>query len=545
MSEFRLKLAEDIFNHKYRHPGAETWNELAETLVEHVCNPKDPRLPRLPRGERKHLVKIIQDKKFIPAGRYLYYAGRPVAFFNNCFCFRAVDSREGWAELLYKITMSLMCGGGVGVDYSAVRAAGLPIAKTGGTASGPIPLMRCANEIGRNVRQGGSRRSALWAGLKWNHPDILQFLTLKNWDLLVQWRKSEDFNYPADMDMTNISILFDDEWYRAYQDGDSFARDLWTKLIYQMLSTGEPGACFNFGKDAEETLRNACTEVTAIEDSTVCNLGSINLAAIDNITELIDVVYLASQFLYMGTFTADLPFYAAAAVRRRNREIGLGIMGLHEWMIKRGYKYGDTPEELEHWMECYCEYSQRGADSLANAFGERNPRKYRAIAPTGTISILAGTTSGIEPIFAPAIKRRYLKGNTWYYQYVIDPVVQYMHEEYGIDPDSIESAQSLAARPEVRIDFQAWLQQFVDMGISSTVNLPAWGTKYNNEGVVELFSKTLFRNCRKLRGITVYPNGARSGQPLEVVSFKYASKRRNVEYEEFSSYQCKSGVCGI
>ena len=545
MSEFRIKLAEDIFHHKYAHPKAETWNELCETLVTHVCNPSNPKLPRLCKDERDELINIIQQKKFIPGGRYLYYAGRPVAFFNNCFAFRAEDSREGWAELLYKVTMALMCGGGVGVDYSAVRASGLPIHTTGGTASGPIPLMRCTNEVGRNVRQGGSRRSALWAGLKWNHPDILQFLALKNWDLLVQWRKSEDFNYPADMDMTNISILFDDDWLEAYTAGDSFARKLWHRLVHQMLSTGEPGACFNFGKDNEETLRNACTEVTAIEDSTVCNLGSVNLAAISSVDELRSVVYLASRFLYMGTFTADLPFHKAKAVRRRNRDIGLGIMGLHEWLITRGYRYGQISEELEKWMTNYKVFSEIGAKDLADEFGQRYPRKYRAIAPTGTISILAGTTSGIEPIFAPAIKRRYLKGNSWYYQYVIDPIVLYLHEHLDVDPDQIETAQTLAATPEIRIEFQAWLQQYVDMGISSTVNLPAWGTKYNNEGTVELFAEELFKHCKKLRGITVYPNGARSGQPLETVSFKYALKRRNVEYEELSSYQCKSGVCGI
>lgn len=163
--QFRSKFSEDIFNHKYRHEGAETWAALSKTLVEDVVKPihnvKD---------DLDQLIKYIEDMKFIPGGRYLYYAGRDNKFFNNCFLLKAeTDTREDWADLSWKAESCLMTGGGIGVDYSVYRGEGTPIQRTGGQASGPIPKMQMINEIGRRVMQGGSRRSAIYASLNWKH----------------------------------------------------------------------------------------------------------------------------------------------------------------------------------------------------------------------------------------------------------------------------------------------------------------------------------------------------------------------------------------
>ena len=131
---FRSKFSEDIFNHKYRHEGCETWHDLARTLVEDVAQDK------MTRDEKAELTQIITDMKFIPGGRYLYYAGRPNKFFNNCYLLCAEeDTREDWANLSWKAESCLMTGGGIGVDYSAYRPAGSPISKTGGVASGVNP----------------------------------------------------------------------------------------------------------------------------------------------------------------------------------------------------------------------------------------------------------------------------------------------------------------------------------------------------------------------------------------------------------------------
>ena len=137
---FRSKFSEDIFNHKYRHDGAETWDALASTLVTDVCSEV------LMKDEVQQLYEYIRDMKFIPGGRYLYYAGRPNKFFNNCYLLRAeADTREDWADLSWKSESCLMTGGEIGIDYSIYRLAGTPIQRTGGKASGPIPKMNMIN----------------------------------------------------------------------------------------------------------------------------------------------------------------------------------------------------------------------------------------------------------------------------------------------------------------------------------------------------------------------------------------------------------------
>ena len=146
---------------------------------------------------------MVTELKFIPGGRYLYYAGRPNKFFNNCYLLKAEeDSREDWANLSWKSESCLMTGGGIGIDYSVYRPSGATLSKTGGIASGPIPKMQMINEIGRRVMQGGSRRSAIYASLNWKHRDIEQFLSAKNWydmpvgntGFSVGQIKEQDFN---------------------------------------------------------------------------------------------------------------------------------------------------------------------------------------------------------------------------------------------------------------------------------------------------------------------------------------------------------------
>jgi ribonucleoside-diphosphate reductase alpha chain len=176
----------------------------------------------------------------------------------------------------------------------------------------------------------------------------------------------------------------------------------------------------------------------------------------------------------------------------------------------------------------------------------------RAIAPTGSISILAGSSSGIEPIFAVAYKRRYLRGGTrWKYQYVIDSAAQELIDMYGADPEKIESALDLADDYERRIKFQADVQDYVDMSISSTINLPAWGSKFNNEDTVDDFTNTLASYAHRLRGFTAYPDGCRGGQPLSVVPYSEAIDKLGTEFEEHVETHdiCEitnsGGVCGV
>ena len=537
---FRTPFGETIFRQKYAQGPDDTWDKLADRLVEDVCGTRFGTLSALmSEGDRKQLAQYIKEFKFLPGGRYLYYAGRPYKAYNNCYLLRCEeDTREEWSAVTWRAMSCLMTGGGIGIDYSRLRPAGKALSRTGGTASGPIPLMYAINEIGRNVMQGGSRRSAIYASLDWKHDDVSQFLGAKNWAPEVRAAKLADFNAHAPLDMTNISVNYDDT------AGDLMSNSVFLRNVRQALKTGEPGFSFNFGKYINETLRNACTEVTSEDDSDVCNLGSVNMGAVESLADFRSVVALASKFLVCGTLRADLPYEKVYSVRAKNRRLGLGLMGIHEWLLKRGYGY-EVNAGLHEWLQVYQRESESAADAHCERFYISKPVAYRAIAPTGSIGIIAGTTTGIEPLFAVAYKRRFLTdGTKWKYQYVVDGTARQLIDE-GVNPGSIESALDLAEDYEKRIKFQADIQDYVDMSISSTINLPSWDTKGNNESSVKPFAEVLAKYASRLRGFTCYPDGSRGGQPLTSVPYEEALRHKDVVYEETDVCDLTgTGICG-
>ncbi len=551
---FKNEFAKNIFYHKYAQGPADSWFALCERLVDDVCGTRNGTEQQLmSKDEMKQLTQYMKEMKFIPGGRYLYYAGRPFKAYNNCYLLRGEeDTREEWANLFHRSSSCLLTGGGIGIDYSRFREAGAALKRTGGQASGPLPLMYAINEIGRNVMQGGSRRSAIYASLDWQHPDVPEFLKAKNWSTQqvgttgqsLAEIKETDFNFPAPLDMTNISLNYDDKWLNSDRANDP----IFLENCRQALSTGEPGFSFNFGDKQNETLRNACTEVTSEDDSDVCNLGSINMGNIDSDAVFADVVSLASKFLVCGTLRADLPYQKVYEVRQKNRRLGLGLMGIHEWLLKRGEKY-EVTKELHKWLKVYETKSVEAANEHCDRFYLSHPKAYRAIAPTGTIGILAGTTTGIEPLFCAAYKRRYLtEGTRWKYEYVIDSTASGIIDQFGIDGDSIDTAYNLSNDYERRLKFQADVQDYVDMSISSTINLPRWGSDGNNEDTVGRFAEALSKYAPRLRGFTCYPDGSRGGQPLTEVPYSEALKHKGVVFEEtpdICDITGKGGSCGV
>jgi ribonucleoside-diphosphate reductase alpha chain len=542
MSQF----AETIYKQKYAFKDevgnvVETWADTADRVASNV-------LAALGYSEDSSeffaISRLIRQRKFMPGGRYLYASGRDLHQTQNCLLLKAEDSREGWSELLYKSSMALMTGAGIGIDYSDVRPDGSPINKTGGLASGPISLMQMINECGRHIMQGGSRRSAIWAGLKWNHPDCPTFIRAKDWSDVIRAEKEKDFNFPAPLDMTNISVILDDEFFTAFDDPSheqhELSHTIYDSVVRRMLKTAEPGFSVDTGDNSGETLRNACTEVTSSDDSDICNLGSINMARIDSLDEFKEAVRLGTLFLLAGTVYSHLPYEQVADTRAKNRRLGLGLMGIHEWLLKRGYGY-EPNRELQTWLEEYAKSTEL-AHAWADEHGLSRPVKTRAIAPTGTIGIIAETTTGIEPIFCVAYKRRYLAdGKDWKFQYVIDPTAKRLIEDYQIEPEKIEDAYSLAYDVERRVAMQAFVQRYVDHGISSTINLPY---VYEDEAEIEDFGKMLIDYLPGLRGITCYPDGARGGQPLTAVGYQVAAGQEGVVFEEVEE-RCVGGSCGI
>lgn len=547
--------AQTVLANKYFRGDESSWEEVAYRVASTVVGPFYP-------DKVDAVALAIINREFLPGGRQLANAGY-TDMLNNCFLYRVGDSKEGIADFFRKGTITGMTGGGVGAVWTDLRPR-KALVKNNGFSTGPCAFMQSFNEIGRGVVNGGGRRMAIWAGLHWFHPDVFEFMRLKDWDEFITAGKEANFSAYAPMDMTNISIILDDEFFEAYNtpgwskeyawygdDGSvaaaftathEHAREMYREAVEKMLKTGEPGFSVDLGENKYENLRNPCCEITSEDDSDVCCLGSVNLARIDNLDRMREVTDLGTLFLLCSTLVSDVPHEEVLATREKNRRLGLGVMGVYEWLVARGYKY-EPNDELESWLFWWKQTSDVAATRYANDLGVSRPKKVRAVAPTGTIGIIAETTTGIEPLFAVAVKRRYIDQSTWKFQYVIDATAKRLMDTYGVSADDLETAYDLAFDPARRLAMQAFVQHYTDHAISSTINLP----RYEEQPfTAEEFGAILLEYLPSIRGITAYPDGARGGQPLNVVSYDEAREFEGLEFEEFGSDQaCVNGVCGI
>ncbi len=519
--------AQSIYERTYRFDSTETWTGCARRVAHAVANDHD---------QEEQFFNLINERIIIPGGRYLWSSGRKKFYAQNCYGFVAGDSREEWAKLLHDVTMCLSTGGGLGVNYSHVRASGSQIATVGGIASGPIALMSMINETARNVMAGGKRRSALWAGLHWSHPDIEQFVTIKDWNEDYRAMKAKDFNYPAPLDMTNVSVIIDNDYIHKLHEDDSYVSKLHALILDHMLHSGEPGF-WNLSRvqrdDPQAETCNACTEST-LHHADTCNLMSIALPRIRDLNHLEEVTRIAIRFLYNGSLKATYPTEEIAQVVHKNRRLGLGIMGLHEFMLLHDHQYEWFPE-LQQYISTWAQVATDEAHRYAMHRGAI-PIATRAIAPTGTISIIGECSSGIEPIFCRSYKRRYIDGNQHKYQYVIDPAAQRLIAQ-GIPVEKIEDAYTLANHIDRRLAVHIHMQRYVDQAISNTININT-GTQSTDTLRTAITNALPF-----IKGMTLYPNGSRSGQPLVPVPFEEAVEHTGVVYEERG--ECLQGVCGL
>jgi ribonucleoside-diphosphate reductase alpha chain len=535
---FGSKFAQNIFLQKYSMNGQETWKDTCKRVIDSVT------MQYLPSDLKEEIFQAMLTRKFIPGGRYLYSAGREFHQVNNCFLFKAEDSREGWSEAMQKATQSLMTGGGIGFDYSLLREEGALIRRTGGVSTGPIALMQMVNEAGRFIMQGGNRRSAIWSGLQWDHPDVFKFMHLKDYNDTIKALKEADYTFPVPMEGTNISVIYNTEFFIAIENKQhpkhKLAWKVWEDNCKQAFSTAEPGMSFNFCKDSE-SLRNACTEVTSSDDSDKCNLGTVWMNRCKDKEEFARVCHIATVFLLCGGLYSMVPNDKIKEVGTKNNRIGLGLGGMHEWLMQREYDYQVTPE-LHKWLNLYEAESNSASYIWAKELNVAIPKGKRAIAPTGTIGIIAETTTGIEPLFCKAYKRRYMNNKKeWNYEYVVDGAVKRLLDQ-GIKLENIKDAYDISFKD--RVKFQADVQNYVDMAISSTCNLPQWGTEGNDEKSLDKNAKLLLKYAKRLRGFTCYPDAARGGQPLTRVDLKEALEKEGVVYEE-KEQECVGGVCGV
>lgn len=697
-------LAQEVAKIKYL--GKRSWQQCVDDVVNSIVKFNSQTRNLFSPAEEKLLREAILYRWFLPGGRYIYYSDKKKRFYNNCFLFNNQgDTREGWAKTAHDAMSALMSGGGIGIDYGGIREKGSLLGQTGGVASGPLSLMQIVNDIGRQVQQGGSRRSAIYGSLPWDHPDIMQFIEAKNWSDDIVKMKERDYFFPATLDNTNISVRLDKKFWESLDSKNKNTELIYDKAIWNMLRTSEPGfqndwdnqifrnACIAKGElitcriknyivsdswnhetefqfewieyelpieeiinrfddgntiealtmneltkelewkeilNAKLTQKNAkiiklawnaghlkctpdhkiftfnyswmeaqelkkyypypkinllgkesnllgyydnnefsdvydltvkdnhnffanklmvsnCTEIISADSHDVCNIGSINLARIDTKQEFADIVSVATKFLYAGSIASEVPLEQIEEVKKKNRRIGLGCMGFHEWLIKREFKY-EFNSELQKWMEIYQSVTSNIGKECAKVTGENESIATRSIAPNGTIGIIAETTTGIEPVFATAYKRKYIVGDKdRKFQYVIDSTTKRLIKEgYIKNPNEVEDAITLSKDPEKRIKFQWNIQKYVDQGISSTINIPNFSQMELTQQLKEKenYKILLRRYLPELRGITFYSDGSRGGQPLEKVDYNTASIMEGVIVDETSSAACGSGLCG-
>lgn len=575
-NSFDAAFAEDIYTQRYLHPEDVNWTGTTKRVIgtpmgELYSAPGAQQHVGLIGDTTDRLMDLMGYKRFIPGGRYLYSTGRDFHQVNNCVLLRVGDSREGLGDSVRDVKLALQSGAGIGVWYGDIRPAGSLVRRTGGQAGGPIVEMIQNNEVGRSVISGGDRRSAIWAGLPWWHADIFEFITAKDWSDEVKRMKTLDWKFPAPMDMTNISVQLDDaffyfhnssfketplrdgiEWELQHGDEapDGSSWSAWAQRVYDtalahMLRHGEPGFSIDTGRHSDEVLRNACTEITSADDGDVCNLGSLVLPRFESPQDFEDGVRDAVAFLTAGSMYSNVPFEKVAEVREKNRRLGLGLIGVHEFLLKKGVRYGtdDAFEVMEPYMEVYSralEFAQdfQGLMGLSPSVGAT------AIAPNGTIGIIAESTPSSDPMFSAAeirtVKVASAHGDSYTRHVVVDPTAARLVRE-GIDPGAIEDAHTLSLMPERRLAQQAYMQRFVDHAISSTVNIHEPITQPQD---VADFGDSLMKYLPQLRGITVYPDGARAGQPRTPCDLKWALDNAGTVIEGTEDI-CVGGVCGV
>lgn len=502
---------------------------------------------------REVFYEILRRNLLMPGGRIWYGAGRPRGQLLNCFVIPTEDSREGWGKTVSDSIVISGTGGGVGLNASPVRPRGSAIHGTGGVATGAVSLMQVVDAAGEVIKAGGGRRTALMLCLNLSHGDIQEFLDkkldldqLNNANVSVVFNDDPEYFFSLVDAGGNLNLLHNGEVV-----GSIAAKPLWDKIVANALKTGEPGILngylanrmSNIAYIEELVSTNPCGEIW-MSPYDCCCLGALVLPRFMEGTELdtyglFQVTTASIRFLDNVLTVNTYPLPEIKAKCEQLRRIGLGVTGLHDAMLLGGMRYNS--KEGRQWvgnvMEQIQDCSYYASSDLAaekgsfpgfdkdsyltmghtsglngdvrDAIAKNGMRNcaVNTIAPTGTISIVCGTSSGIEPIFAPAYVRTYRKGEDLAEEVVIHPLFQAFMDA-GKDVSHFQGAHDLSI--EDHLEMQVTCQNWVDNAVSKTINLPA-GTTH------EELSHAYMRYLPRLKGVTVYPDGSRENQPLRPI----------------------------
>ncbi|MFN9781138.1 MAG: adenosylcobalamin-dependent ribonucleoside-diphosphate reductase [Alphaproteobacteria bacterium] len=474
---------------------------------------------------RDQFLGILQDYRFLPAGRILAGAGsgRAVTLFN-CFVMGTIpDDMAGIFENLKEAALTMQQGGGIGHDFSTLRPRGAPVKRVGADASGPVSFMDVWDGMCKTVMSAGARRGAMMATLRCDHPDIETFIEAKrekdrlrnfNLSVLVTDRFIEAVRQDEPWD-----LVFEGQVYRTVS-----ARGLWDRIMASTYAYAEPGVIFIDRINARNNLwyaerisaTNPCGE-QPLPPHGACLLGSVNLvkfvrdpfsdaARLDE-TALDAVARVAVRFLDDVIDVSNYPLPQQEREAKSKRRIGLGVTGLADALIMCRASYGsaESLRLIERWMNCIRRAAYLASCEIAAEKGpfplfQREPyldgasvreldEDVRAairsqgirnalltsIAPTGTISLLAdNVSSGIEPVFAYAYRRKILLASGEAHEQVVeDHAYRLYRQQFGEGPLPDYFVNTQALSPEAHIAVQAAVQKHVDSSISKTVNCPA------------------------------------------------------------------------
>ena len=563
MSRFSAPIAEQIWDMKYRLKTAddepidscveESWRRVAKDLA---------RVEAEPGIWEEKFYAALEDFKFLPAGRIAAGAGtqRKVTLFN-CFVMGTVpDDMGGIFDMLKEAALTMQQGGGIGYDFSTIRPKGALVKGVAADASGPLSFMDVWDSMCRTIMSAGSRRGAMMATLRCDHPDIEDFIAAKS--------------DPARLRMFNVSVLVTDPFMAAVKadgnwdlvfEGQIYktlsARKLWDQIMQSTYEFAEPGVIFidrinqanNLSYCETIAATNPCGE-QPLPPYGACLLGSINLARLVeapfergaqlSAAALQDLVATAVRMMDNVVDASNFPLEAQALEARNKRRIGLGVTGLADALLMLGLRYGSeaAARQTEDWLHAIARAAYLASVQLAKEKGafplfEAGPylasgamqgmdEDVRAeiathgirnalltsIAPTGTISLYAGNvSSGIEPVFAYAYTRKVLqKDGSRSEEEVVDYAVQMWRDKFGDAdlPDYFVNAQTLAPKDHVKM--QAAAQKWVDSSISKTINCPE---DISFEAFKEVYSAAYESGCK---GCTTYRPNAVTGSVLSV-----------------------------
>ncbi|MDB4593085.1 adenosylcobalamin-dependent ribonucleoside-diphosphate reductase [Paracoccaceae bacterium] len=563
MSRFSAPIAEQIWDMKYRLKTAddepidacveESWRRVAKDLA---------RVEAEPGIWEEKFFAALEDFKFLPAGRIAAGAGtqRKVTLFN-CFVMGTVpDDMGGIFDMLKEAALTMQQGGGIGYDFSTIRPKGALVKGVAADASGPLSFMDVWDSMCRTIMSAGSRRGAMMATLRCDHPDIEDFIAAKS--------------DPARLRMFNVSVLVTDPFMAAVKADDDWdlvfegriyktlsARKLWDQIMQSTYEFAEPGVIFidrinqanNLSYCETIAATNPCGE-QPLPPYGACLLGSINLARLVeapfergaqlSAAALQDLVATAVRMMDNVVDASNFPLEAQALEARNKRRIGLGVTGLADALLMLGLRYGSeaAARQTEDWLHAIARAAYLASVQLAKEKGafplfEADPylasgamqgmdEDVRAeiathgirnalltsIAPTGTISLYAGNvSSGIEPVFAYAYTRKVLqKDGSRSEEEVVDYAVQMWRDKFGDAdlPDYFVNAQTLAPKDHVKM--QAAAQKWVDSSISKTINCPE---DISFEAFKEVYSAAYESGCK---GCTTYRPNAVTGSVLSV-----------------------------